>query len=131
MEMRTDVRPRRARRKGWPNWAYYALAGFLVLLTLPMYRYMLARRDAPQASPLPVLRMAEPVVMPVATQVAAPNPPPLYELASDQRCVGGAVVQVRGNEYRQIGTIQAPVHCAGRWADAPVRRSADDVQAGR
>lgn len=44
-----------------------------------------------------------------------------HVLAPDQRCVGGAVVQVDGNTYTQIGTIEHPVHCAGRMADVPLR----------
>jgi hypothetical protein len=42
-------------------------------------------------------------------------------LAPDQRCVGGAVVQVRGNVYTQVGTIDRPVHCDGWYADQPLR----------
>lgn len=44
-----------------------------------------------------------------------------YVLADDQECVGGAVVQVQGNAYTQIGSISQPVHCVGRRADRPLR----------
>ena len=44
-----------------------------------------------------------------------------YLLADDQQCVGGAVVQVHGNEYTQIGGLTQPVHCSGRRADRPLR----------
>lgn len=44
-----------------------------------------------------------------------------YELAANQQCVGGAVVQVDGSTYTQVGSISAPVHCAGRRADRPLR----------
>jgi hypothetical protein len=44
-----------------------------------------------------------------------------YVLAPDQRCVGGVVIQVRGNSYTQVGSIVSPVHCLGRVADRPLR----------
>lgn len=44
-----------------------------------------------------------------------------YYLAADQRCVGGAVVQVDGRVYTQLGSISYPVHCVGRVADRPLR----------
>lgn len=44
-----------------------------------------------------------------------------YVLADDQRCVGGAVIQVDGNSYTQVGSITRPVHCTGRVADRPLR----------
>ncbi len=43
------------------------------------------------------------------------------QLALDQRCVDGAVVQIQGNSYTQVGTIEHPVHCNGRYADQPLR----------
>jgi hypothetical protein len=42
-------------------------------------------------------------------------------LALDQRCVAGAVVEVHGNAYTQLGTIAQPIHCAGEFADQPLR----------
>lgn len=42
-------------------------------------------------------------------------------LASNQRCVGGVVIQVQGNAYTQLGTIAEPIHCAGDFADQPLR----------
>jgi len=44
-----------------------------------------------------------------------------YDLAPDQRCVGGVVLEVRGNVYTQVGSIAQPVHCTGRRADRPLR----------
>lgn len=44
-----------------------------------------------------------------------------YVLSDDQQCVGGAVIQVVGNSYTQIGSIAQPVHCVGRRADRPLR----------
>lgn len=38
-----------------------------------------------------------------------------------QRCVAGAVVQVEGNTYTQLGTISQPIHCSGVYADQPLR----------
>ena len=42
-------------------------------------------------------------------------------LASNQECVGGAVVQVEGHSYTQVGSLSQPVHCMGRMADVPLR----------
>jgi hypothetical protein len=42
-------------------------------------------------------------------------------LAVNQRCVAGAVVQVDGNTYTQLGTIAQPIHCQGDYADQPLR----------
>lgn len=42
-------------------------------------------------------------------------------LSSSQQCVEGAVVQVEGNVYTQVGSIQYPVRCSGRLADRPLR----------
>lgn len=42
-------------------------------------------------------------------------------LASNERCVGGAVVRVQGNAYTQLGTIGQPVHCSGDLADQSLR----------
>lgn len=42
-------------------------------------------------------------------------------LAANQRCVGGSVVQVDGRTFTQIGSIEYPVHCAGDYADRPIR----------
>lgn len=44
-------------------------------------------------------------------------------LQDNMRCVGGVVVLVQGHDYRQVGTLQNPVHCSGRMADQPVRDS--------
>jgi hypothetical protein len=43
------------------------------------------------------------------------------QLASNQRCVGGAVVVVSGSSYSQLGTVGDPVRCNGRYADRPIR----------
>jgi len=45
----------------------------------------------------------------------------IHALADDQRCVGGVVLEVRGNVYTQVGSIAQPVHCTGRRADRPLR----------
>ena len=42
-------------------------------------------------------------------------------LASNQRCVGGVVVQVDGATYTQLGSISNPVHCSGQYADRAIR----------
>jgi endonuclease/exonuclease/phosphatase (EEP) superfamily protein YafD len=42
-------------------------------------------------------------------------------LATDQRCVGGVVIQVDGSAYTQLGSIQNPVHCDAYGADRPLR----------
>jgi hypothetical protein len=42
-------------------------------------------------------------------------------LTSNQRCVAGAVVQIQGTSYTQLGTISQPIHCAGNFADQPLR----------
>jgi hypothetical protein len=42
-------------------------------------------------------------------------------LGSNQRCIGGVVVQVVGDTYTQLGSIQNPVRCSGRFADREVR----------
>lgn len=45
----------------------------------------------------------------------------LRALTSDQRCIGGSVVEVHGHSFTQLGTIQLPVHCSGRYADRAIR----------
>lgn len=42
-------------------------------------------------------------------------------LAADQRCVGGVVIEVKGNVYTQLGSIAQPIHCDGIFADRPLR----------
>lgn len=42
-------------------------------------------------------------------------------LLPDERCVGGAVVRVRGNSYTQIGYPGHPARCDGQYADQPMR----------
>lgn len=42
-------------------------------------------------------------------------------LSSNQRCYGGAVVEVHGSTYTQLGTISNPIHCSGTLADRPLR----------
>ncbi|RUL78765.1 hypothetical protein [Dyella choica] len=42
-------------------------------------------------------------------------------LALNQRCVDGAVVQIEGSSYTQLGTLAQPIHCSGRLADQPLR----------
>jgi preprotein translocase subunit SecF len=42
-------------------------------------------------------------------------------LASDQRCVGGVVIQVTGSTYTQLGSISSPIHCSDGYADQPLR----------
>lgn len=42
-------------------------------------------------------------------------------LSSNQRCYAGAVVEVHGNTYTQLGTISNPIHCSGMLADHPLR----------
>lgn len=115
------IPPRRSSR-GWAPIAYYALAGVLVLLTVPMYRVIFARAASQSVDPAPQIVPVSPVSAPSPVAVAAP-PVDLYRyrLASDQRCYGGAVIQIRGNVYTQIGDAARPVHCVGDYADLPVR----------
>ena len=42
-------------------------------------------------------------------------------LGSNQRCVGGVVIQVSGASYSQLGSISDPVHCSGQVADRALR----------
>lgn len=42
-------------------------------------------------------------------------------LASNQSCVGGVVIEVRGTSYTQLGDLSHPVHCSGAFADQPLR----------
>lgn len=128
-EVRPDVRPHRSkpRRREWPAWAYYVTAAFLVLLTVPMYRAIFSIRSAPRdPAPAPVVSASPPVsALPAVAPVPVSSPASVdwsrYRLADDQRCVGGAVVEVHGTDYRQIGTISEPVHCDSGYADRPLR----------
>jgi hypothetical protein len=42
-------------------------------------------------------------------------------LASNQRCVGGVVIEVRGSTYTQLGSLSQPIHCVDGYADQPLR----------
>jgi len=42
-------------------------------------------------------------------------------LASNQQCLGGAVVQIDGTTYTQLGSMANPVHCSGSLADRAIR----------
>lgn len=44
-----------------------------------------------------------------------------YDLSSDQRCVGGVVIEVHGTVYTQVGGISDPIRCSGRRADRRLR----------
>jgi len=42
-------------------------------------------------------------------------------LQPSQRCVGGAVVEVHGAAYTQVGYPGHPAQCSGDYADQPMR----------
>lgn len=42
-------------------------------------------------------------------------------LGPHQRCYAGAVVQVSGSTFTQLGSISYPIHCVGNLADKPLR----------
>lgn len=119
--MRAGIRHRQPVKSsgGWPAWSFYLLAAVLLLATVPLYRRIFAALRAAPAAPVPVIVLHAP-----PSPVAAAAPPVhlyRYRLASDQRCYGGAVIQIRGNVYTQIGDAARPVHCVGDYADSPPR----------
>jgi hypothetical protein len=109
-------------------WAVF-LPGLVLLLAAPFLRYLFAElfvrsvvsdATAPlQQAALQNQRRLEARARLVRARAAAESA--RYDLAPDQRCVGGAVVQVHGNEFTQVGNIARPVHCVGRRADRPLR----------
>lgn len=116
--------------------ALYVLSGVLFAVTIPMYRYMHAHaHDAPvsvSVAPVPSWRaVSSPPLRPSERAELSEDRAKLavyrsmlndqYQLAPDQRCVGGAVIEVHGNVYTQLGSISQPVHCVGRRADRVLR----------
>jgi hypothetical protein len=108
-------------------WAYYALSGVLLLVTVPMYRYIFV-----QAAGVPVPRAAPDGPSPFSSasvtqarvlEVSRIRAADAYarRLSPDMRCVGGVVIKVEGSTYSQVGTRAYPVRCSGRWADRPIR----------
>lgn len=43
------------------------------------------------------------------------------ELRAGQECIGGVVILIDGDSYRQLGRVGDPVKCSGRYADRPIR----------
>lgn len=109
--------------------ALYVFSGVLFAVTIPMYRYLAHHALTSSASssvPLPraSLRPSGSAELSVDRAKLAVYRSMLndrYALRPDERCVGGAVIEVRGNVYTQLGSIAEPVHCVGRVADRPLR----------
>ncbi|MGC1548995.1 MAG: hypothetical protein WA777_10740 [Rhodanobacter sp.] len=102
-----------------------AIAAVLLLLTVPLYRHILAF-DRAAADPAPSSMVAA-IEAPVSGSVVIADRG-AYDayheremLAPNQRCVGGSVIQVDGSSYTQLGSIDYPIHCVGRVADRPLR----------
>ena len=96
--------------------AAYAVAGLLVLATVPIYRYIIgharadvAREEAAHVLPQPVEQMTtmrQPPPIPLATSMALEEPP------AGIRCYGDAAVSIKGSVYTQaVGTDGRPLRC--------------------
>lgn len=102
---------------------YYAIAAVLVLVTLPMYRYIFQRARELDHPPPASVPLAVPAVRPVAlveppAPVLADRPPsPVMgpALMPGEECHGGYVFLVNGTAYRQVVSAGVrPVRCDGR-----------------
>lgn len=104
----------------------------LVVVTLVAYREFDHRRDVAEAraalqelatSSAAVVSQAQAAQLAAGRQRARGSTEDLRRraLGPGQRCVGGAVVQVSGATYTQVGTIAEPVRCSGGYADRPLR----------
>lgn len=112
--------------------AMYVLSGVLFAVTVPMYRYMLrpavaspavlaVSRPGDSSRVSPASRPSELSVDRAKLAVYRDLQSSRYDLLPDQRCVGGAVIEVHGSVYTQLGSLARPVHCVGRRADYPLR----------
>ena len=94
----------------WSDVRNYVLAALLLLASVPLYRYIIARGQAADAVPPErVVHVETPVI------VQAPQPR-LLPLLAGERCIGGMVVLVNGSTYTQAVDADGRVaHCEGQY----------------